>query len=56
MVFGRRKADFIVDNQIVVKVKGIIGLENVRLAQAKKYVKAYNLPIGLLINFGNRSF
>ena len=49
---GTRRADFIVENQIVVELKALIDLEDVHLAQAKNYVVAYNFPIGLLINFG----
>ena len=52
---GTRRADFIVENQIVVELKAIINLEDVHLAQAKNYVVAYNFPIGLLINFGATS-
>jgi GxxExxY protein len=52
---GTRRADFIVENQIVVELKAIIQLEDVHLAQAKNYVVAYNFPIGLLINFGATS-
>jgi GxxExxY protein len=33
----------------------MINLEDVHLAQAKNYVVAYNLPVGLLINFGAAS-
>jgi GxxExxY protein len=49
---GTRRADFIVENQVVVELKAIIKLEDVHLAQAKNYVVAYNFPVGLLINFG----
>jgi len=49
---GTRRADFIVENQVIVELKAIINLEDVHLAQAKNYVIAYNFPIGLLINFG----
>ena len=49
---GTRRADFIVENQIVVELKAIINLEDVHLAQAKNYLVAYNFPVGLLINFG----
>jgi GxxExxY protein len=49
---GTRRADFIVENQVVVELKAIINLEAVHLAQAKNYVVAYNFPVGLLINFG----
>ncbi|KQC01129.1 GxxExxY protein [Pedobacter sp. Hv1] len=52
---GKRRADFIVENIVVVEVKAVINLENVHLAQAKNYVVAYKFPIGLLINFGSTS-
>ncbi|MFD3003269.1 GxxExxY protein [Pontibacter toksunensis] len=54
-VVGSRRADFIVENNIVVELKALIMLEDVHLAQAKNYVAAYNLPLGLLINFGASS-
>jgi GxxExxY protein len=52
---GTRRADFIIDNSVVVELKAVINLEYVHLAQAKNYVIAYDKPIGLLINFGNTS-
>lgn len=52
---GKRRADFIIENQVVVELKAVIDLENVHLAQAKNYVVAYQFPIGLLINFGSTS-
>lgn len=52
---GTRRADFVVEQNIIVELKAIINLENVHLAQAKNYVVAYNKPIGLLINFGSTS-
>lgn len=52
---GTRRADFIVENRIVVELKAVINLEDVHLAQAKNYVVAYDLPTGLLINFGATS-
>ncbi|MBS1519141.1 MAG: GxxExxY protein [Bacteroidetes bacterium] len=52
---GTRRADFIVENSIVVELKAIINLEDVHLAQAKNYVVAYDFEIGLLINFGSVS-
>jgi len=52
---GTRRADFIVESQIVVELKALIDLEDVHLAQAKNYVVAYDFPLGLLINFGSRS-
>ena len=52
---GTRRVDFLVDNKIMVEIKAIIDLEDVHLAQAMNYVEAYNLEIGLLINFGAKS-
>lgn len=52
---GNRRADFIIENQVVVELKAIVNLENVHLAQAKNYVVAYQFTIGLLINFGATS-
>ena len=50
---GTRRADFIVENNIIVEIKAVIDLEDVHLAQAKNYVVAYDFPVGLLINFGS---
>ncbi len=52
---GTRRADFVVENKIIVELKALISLENVHLAQAKNYVVAYDFPLGLLINFGSSS-
>ncbi len=52
---GTRRVDFFVEDKIMVELKAIIKLEDVHLAQAMNYCQAYNLPIGLLINFGSRS-
>lgn len=49
---GTRRADFVVENQVILELKAVINLEDVHLAQAKNYVVAYDFPIGLLINFG----
>ena len=47
-----RRADFVVEDKVIVELKALINLEDVHLAQAKNYVVAYDFPIGLLINFG----
>lgn len=52
---GTRRADFVVEEQVIVELKALINLEDVHLAQAKNYVVAYDKPIGLLINFGAQS-
>jgi len=50
---GSRRVDFLVEDKISVETKALIKLEPVHLAQAINYLEAYNLEIGLLINFGN---
>lgn len=50
---GTRRVDFLVEDKISVELKALIELEKVHLAQAINYLEAYNLEIGLLLNFGN---
>lgn len=52
---GTRRADFVVDDKVIVEIKAVINLEDVHLAQAKNYVVAYDFAKGLLINFGANS-
>ena len=52
---GTRRVDFLVYNIISVELKALTKLEDVHFAQAINYLEAYNLEIGLLINFGERS-
>ena len=52
---GTRRADFFVQKEIMVEIKALVQLEDVHLAQAINYLEAYNMKIGLLINFGSKS-
>ena len=52
---GTRRVDFFIEGLISVELKALINLEDVHLAQAINYLEAYNLEIGLLINFGAKS-
>lgn len=52
---GTRRVDFLVQGLISVELKAITKLEDVHFAQAINYLEAYNLEIGLLINFGETS-
>jgi len=52
---GTRRVDFFVDGKIMVELKALVALEDVHLAQAMNYLEAYNMEIGLLINFGAKS-
>ena len=52
---GTRRVDFLVEGVISVEIKAIVVLEDVHLAQAINYLEAYDLEVGLLINFGSKS-
>ncbi len=52
---GTRRADFVVEEKVLVELKAVIQLEDVHLAQALNYLKVYKLEVGLLINFGSKS-
>ena len=49
------KADFVCYNGIIVELKAISELSNDHIAQLINYLKATNLKVGLLINFGTSS-
>ena len=52
---GTRRVDFFVEEVVSVEIKAIVKLEDVHLSQAINYLEAYNLEIGMLINFGAKS-
>jgi len=52
---GTRRVDFLINDMISLELKAKNKLEDVHLAQAINYLEAYNLEIGLLINFGSKS-
>ena len=51
---GTRRVDFLVQNTIMVELKALTQLEDVHISLCLNYLEAYNLDIGLLINFGGR--
>ncbi len=52
---GTRRVDFLVEGVVSLELKAIIKMEDVHLAQAINYLEAYDLEIGLLVNFGAKS-
>lgn len=52
---GTRRVDFFVEGTIMVELKATSALNDLHLAQAMNYLEAYNLPVGLLLNFGAKS-
>ena len=52
---GTRRADFIVQGKVLVELKAVSSLNDIHLAQALCYLRAYRLEVGLLLNFGAKS-
>jgi len=55
IIAGTRRVDFFIENVISLEIKAVSELLPVHLNQAINYLEAYNLEIGLLINFGAKS-
>lgn len=54
-IVGKRRVDFFVEDNIMLELKAVAKMEDIHLNQAMNYCQVYNLPIGLLINFGSKS-
>jgi len=52
---GIRRVDFLVEKIVPVEIKAASELSDINIAQAKNYVEASGIEIGLLINFGAAS-
>lgn len=52
---GTRRADFVVEDRVLVELNALIKLDDFNIAQAKNYIVAYNFPMGPFINFGGQS-
>ena len=52
---GSRRADLLVQKKVIVELKAVVELNDNHLAQAINYLEAFNLEVGLLINFGSKS-
>lgn len=52
---GTRRVDFLIDGKILVELKAVSELTDNHFSQILNYLTAFNLEIGLLINFGERS-
>ena len=52
---GKRRVDFLVEDKIMVELKALTELDNSQPAQTINYLEAFNVEIGLLLNFGAKS-
>ena len=53
-VIGDYIADLIVEDKVIVEVKAVKRLDRVHETQLVNYLKAVNIEVGLLINFGKK--
>src|SRR5687768_2904697 len=52
IVVGEYIADLFVENRVIVEIKALRTLEEAHISQCLNYLKATNIKIGLVINFG----
>jgi len=52
---GMRRVDFMVEDKILVELKAVGTLDNAHLVQGLNYLDAFDIEVGLLINFGAKS-
>lgn len=55
IAIGTRRADFVVERNVLVELKAKSQLDDVHMAQVLNYLRAYKLEVALLINFGSKS-
>ena len=53
-IIGDFKADFIVNEKVIVELKAVRTLDPSNEAQLINYLKATNIEVGLLLNFGRK--
>ena len=51
---GDFKADLIIDKKVIIELKAVRTLDSVHEAQLNNYLKATNIEVGLLLNFGRK--
>ncbi|WP_320045976.1 GxxExxY protein [uncultured Ilyobacter sp.] len=51
---GKYRSDIIVENKIIIELKSTSNLSKIHEVQLVNYLKATNIEIGLLVNFGEK--
>jgi GxxExxY protein len=54
-IIGEYFADILVDNRVIVEIKAAKGLAEENEAQLLNYLKATDVEVGLLLNFGYKT-
>lgn len=55
VIAGEFRADFVVEDKVIVELKAIKKLTPIEEAQLINYLKGTDIRVGLLLNFGARS-
>jgi len=53
-IIGDFKADLIVEEKVIIELKAVRSLDTAHEAQVINYLKATNIEVGLLLNFGKK--
>lgn len=53
IVVGNYRADLLVERAVIIELKAVTAVDSRHFAQCMNYLKATDLTLGLLINFGN---
>jgi GxxExxY protein len=53
-IIGDFKADLIVEEKVIIELKAVRALDPAHEAQVINYLKATNIEVGLLLNFGRK--
>lgn len=53
-IVGEYRADILVADIIIIEVKAVQNINSSHVAQLINYLKATNIEVGLLLNFGNK--
>ncbi len=54
VLVGEFQLDMLVEDSVIVELKAVKDLDDVHTAQCINYLKASNLPVCLLLNFGSQ--
>lgn len=52
IVIGKFTPDLIVDDKIIIELKALSTIESTHISQVLNYLKATNMEVGILLNFG----
>jgi GxxExxY protein len=51
-IVGKHRLDLVVENTVIVELKAVSAILDTHVAQALSYLKATNIEVALIINFG----